>query len=54
MKFSYNGIGFRVKFYFENHHVLNIFFEPMDVSGSKTAKNPKTAEFLKWKIIMGN
>ena len=34
MNFSANIIIFSVNIYFENH-ILDIFFEPMDVSGAK-------------------
>ena len=43
MNFSDNGIRFSVKFYVKNH-ILDIFFEPVDV------KNLKTDQFLKWEL----
>ena len=42
-----------MKFRFE-YHILDIFFEPMDVRRQciqVKAKNPGMAEYLKWKII---
>ena len=48
MNFFNNWIRFGVKFYLGNH-TFNIFFERRQVVQVK-AKNPKTAEYLKWKI----
>ena len=53
MNFSDICIRFRVKFYFGNH-ILHIFSSQWTSNGRQVvqvkAKNPKTDEYLKWKI----
>ena len=49
MSFSGNRIGFSVKFYFGNH-VLNIFFEPMEVSVSNSKRKIRKRMENIWEI----